>query len=87
MIQAIKNFFSSPKKTLVVSETATSNYSYHLRQVMKDQKKLSPRIGPALCGATLGWDTKIPLSAYMKKDGYSHWCKICYELAEESQST
>ncbi len=63
---------------LVIAETATSMWSYHLRQV--EDGRLYPGGGapPALCGAKLGWDTKIPLTAWGIKDHIpSSWCATC----------
>lgn len=63
---------------LVVAETAASTWSYHLREV-KDGKLYPGGGAPnALCGAALGWDTAIPLSAWgMKSHLPERWCAEC----------
>ena len=70
---------------LLVAETATSTWGYHLRDVPEGQEKYGGAAGPALCGATLGWDTRIPLEAWGE---HSHiperWCKKCSEIAKKA---
>ncbi len=63
---------------LVICETATATYHYHLRE--------AGSCGPALCGQAVGWDTKIPLTAWGVKDHIpSRWCQRCKEIAEKMQ--
>lgn len=71
--------------SLVIAETSTSSWNYHLRRVSADGK-LYPGGGapPALCGRSLGWDTKQPLSAWGKKSHIpQHWCKDCAGVASD----
>ena len=66
---------------LVVAETATSTWHYHIREVGPEGLKPGGGAPPALCGAKLGWDTKIPLEAWGTKDHIpSVWCSKCEEL-------
>lgn len=63
---------------IVISETATSTWHYHLREVGPEGLKPGGGAPPALCGARLGWDTKIPLEAWGIKDHIpSVWCDKC----------
>lgn len=68
---------------LVIAETSTSTWNYHLREIGSEEElKLGGGAGPALCGAPLGWDTKIPLTAWGKKSHIPEkWCKECEKLA------
>jgi hypothetical protein len=69
---------------LVISETATSTYHYHLREVGEEGIKLGGGAGKAVCGAVVGWDTKISVSAWGIKDHLpSRWCGKCAELVRE----
>lgn len=71
--------------SLVIAETSTSTWNYHLRRVSADGK-LYPSGGapPALCGRSLGWDTKQQLSAWGKKSHIpQHWCTDCAEVASD----
>jgi hypothetical protein len=72
-------------KQLVVSETATSTWHYHLREVGEEGLKLGGGAPPAICGAKLGWDTKIPIKAWGVRDGYSSWCEECRKKAGLSE--
>lgn len=70
--------------SLVIAETSTSSWNYHLRRVSADGK-LYPGGGapPALCGRSLGWDTKQPLTAWGTKSHVpQHWCSDCAEVAQ-----
>jgi hypothetical protein len=72
-----------PVTKLMVAETATSTWNYHLRNVQEGQEKYSGGAENALCGKPLGWDTKIPLTAWGKKSHIPEmWCKTCKELAD-----
>ena len=63
---------------IVISETATSTWHNHLREVGPEGLKPGGGAPPALCGAKLGWDTKIPLKAWGTKDHIpSVWCSEC----------
>lgn len=67
-----------PATRLMISETRTSNFSYHLRLVKEGEEKYSGGAGPALCGAELGWDTHFPLTVWGMKDHLpSKWCETC----------
>jgi len=67
--------------TLVISETVSGTWNYHLRRVGPEGIKLGGGAPPALCGQKLGWDTKIPLKAWGTKDHIpSVWCSKCEEL-------
>ncbi len=69
---------------LVISETISSTYHYHLRRVGPEGVKLGGGVPPALCGAELGWDTRFPLAAWGTKDHLpSVWCRKCQDLAGE----
>jgi len=71
---------------LVIAETATGTWHYHLREVGPEGVKLSGGAPPALCGAELGWDTQIPLSAWGQGDHLSsHWCSDCAREAERRE--
>ena len=72
------------KGDVVICETASSVYAYHLRVVGPEGPKMGGGAPDALCGKKVGWDTSIPLSAYGIRDHLpSHWCKKCLELALE----
>ena len=66
---------------LVIAETETSTWNYHIRRIEADGLFLGGGAPPALCGAKVGWDTLIPLSTYGSKDGLSHWCPKCLKIA------
>jgi hypothetical protein len=67
---------------IVISETETSTYSYHLRKVVGGRLYLGGGAPAALCGARLAWDTQFPISAWGKKDHIpSKWCRACATLA------
>lgn len=72
--------------SLVICETASSYWHYHLRGVAKNGKlylggKENLR---ALCNAPVGWDTEIPLSAWGIKQDHipQSWCQSCQTIAE-----
>lgn len=74
------------KKNLVIAETSTSTWSYHLRLVSPGEEKYSGGAGKALCGHDLGWDTKLPLSTYGLKDHIpARYCVKCQEIAEQKK--
>ena len=70
---------------LLVSETASSTWNYHLRLVEEGKEKYGGGAGEALCGRKLGWDTEIPLSCYNSIGSHipDHWCKECLKIAKE----
>lgn len=69
--------------TLVIAETATSTWNYHLRRVGPDGSLyLTGGAPPALCGRSLGWDTSQPISSWGKKSHVpQRWCSDCEEVA------
>lgn len=73
---------------LVIAETVTGNYHYHLRLVGAEGVRLGGGTNLlALCGAKLGWDTQVPLAAWGQQDHIpSHWCRQCEELATKEAS-
>jgi len=65
----------------VISETSTSTWNYHIREVVDDKLYFSGGAPPAVCGMVLGWDTKMPLSAWGVKDHLpSKWCANCQAI-------
>lgn len=65
-------------KRLIVAETATSTWNYHLRLVEPGKEMYGGGAGDAICGAKLGWDTKIPVESYGKvRDRLFRWCDAC----------
>jgi hypothetical protein len=70
---------------IVISETSVSVWSYHLRQVGEDGVFLGGKQGlVALCGAPLGWDTSIPLSAWKCSSHLPQtWCSACEKIARQ----
>lgn len=70
------------KTALVIAETATSTWSYHLRRVEGGKTFLTGAAPSALCGQKLGWDTRIPLKAYGTKSHIPEsWCSKCRDEA------
>lgn len=64
----------------VIAETATSTYSYHLRRVGTEGVKLGGLAEQyrALCGARLGWDTRLPLTTWGQRSHLpEHYCVQC----------
>lgn len=70
---------------LVVCESPSGTWHYHLREVPEGGPELGgARNGVALCGANIGWDTKINLGAWgMQSHVPEHWCSTCFEKALE----
>jgi hypothetical protein len=63
---------------LVIAETATGTWHYHLREVKDGRLYLGGGAPPAVCGVALGWDTRLPLSAWGTRDHVpSRWCSEC----------
>ncbi len=72
------------EKRLLIAETASSTFNYHLRLVAPGEEKYSGAAGEALCGRALGWDTKLPLSTYGLKDHIpATYCAKCLEIAQK----
>jgi hypothetical protein len=69
----------------VVSETNSSTWNYHLRQVGPTGVHLSGAANlTALCGKRLGWDTQIPVESYGTSGNVpARWCAACRKLMEE----
>jgi hypothetical protein len=69
---------------LVIAETSTSTWHYHLREVIDDEVYLTGGAPPALCGAKLGWDTSFPLELWNRKSHIpEHFCQACTKLSED----
>lgn len=67
---------------IVIAETSTGTWNYHLREVGQEGRKLSGGAGKAICGASVSWDTRIPLKAWGTKSHIPEkWCKLCAALA------
>lgn len=80
-------FKKQPKERLMVSETSSSTWSYHLRLVVEGEEKLGGGAGPAVCGySNMGWDTKQPLNTYgMKSHLPSRYCQECVKIARDKK--
>lgn len=72
--------------TFVIAETASSSWNYHLRRIGEDGKLFpNGNAPPAVCGRALGWDTKIPLTAWGKRSHIPEtWCLECAQGAGDS---
>lgn len=67
---------------LVIAETSTSTWSYHLREVVGGKMHLGGGAPAALCGARVGWDTRIPIAAWGRVTHLPEtWCRRCEEVA------
>lgn len=70
---------------LVISETRSAVWSYHLRVV--GAEGFRPSGGEnlvALCLKKMGWDTRIPLSSWGKKGNTpASWCSECLKRAQD----
>ncbi len=74
---------STAKPTLIISETSTSTWNYHLRRVEGGKTYMSGGAPAAVCGRQLGWDTKIPLNAWGTKSHIPQtWCSRCGDEAK-----
>jgi len=71
---------------LVICETNTSTWSYHIREVGPEGPKPGGGAGPALCGQdNMGWDMEgWDLKHYGTGPGHlpMSWCKECGKLAK-----
>lgn len=68
-------------RVLVISETATSVWSYHLREVVDGKRYEGGGAPAALCGKPLGWDTRIQLRAWGSQNHvHATWCMRCEDL-------
>lgn len=73
---------------LVIAETPTSQWHYHLRRVVNGKLHLGGGAPPALCGAELGWDTMQPLSSWgLRSHIPETWCKECARIAFGDEET
>ncbi|MEK2647355.1 hypothetical protein [Bdellovibrio sp. BCCA] len=71
-------------KKLIIAETNTSQWNYHLREIKPGEERYSGGAGNSLCGRSLGWDTHIPLSSWgLKGNVPSSYCKKCREIATQ----
>ena len=71
---------------IVISETRTSTWHYHLREIPEGEEPNHnglPTGTKALCGNdNLGWDTQIPLERWGHKSHIpTGWCAECARLA------
>ena len=71
------------KQRLIISETSSSTWNYHLRLVAEGEEKYSGGAGKALCGRDLGWDVQIPVETYGKKSDHipMKFCEECRVIA------
>jgi hypothetical protein len=76
---------SSSARGLVICETPTSTWNYHLREISPEGLHYGGPVNTeALCGKTIGWDTRMRLSAWGRKDHIpSTWCADCEKRALE----
>lgn len=76
---------ADPKEgDLVISETPTSNWHYHLRVIGPEGFLPSGGAPPALCGRELGWDTRAPLASWNRTSHVPEWyCAACAKAARE----
>lgn len=82
MVKAFMNMIAPPKRRLLIAETSSSTYNYHLRVVAEGDEKFGGGAGKALCGRELGWDTRIPLSTYGVVGHLNErYCKHCMDIA------
>ncbi len=67
----------------VISETSSSIWHYHLREVVDNKYYYGGGAPPALCGKKVAWDTKIPVEVYGHTDNAmpTIWCERCAKLA------
>jgi hypothetical protein len=70
----------------VIAETSASTWNYHIREVVNDTFYYGGGAPRALCGQALGWDTRIPISAWalrggMKSNLPESWCAECGRAA------
>lgn len=83
--RAQREIMAGSKTELVISESPTSTWFYHLRQVGPEGLKLTGGAPDALCGAKLGWDTKFPMAYWGRRDHIpSRFCAECERLAKAS---
>ena len=75
----------APPGSLVIAETSTSTWNYHIRRVGPDGKLyFGGAAPPALCGRSLGWDTKQPIANWGVKSHIPEtWCSDCYDVARD----
>jgi hypothetical protein len=67
---------------LVICETRSAVWSYHLRVIGSDGFKPGGGDITSLCGKKMGWDTRCPLDSWGLKDHLpSKWCSTCEVMA------
>jgi hypothetical protein len=73
---------NDPKQgTVVICETRTSTWSYHLRIIGPEGFKPGGGDLTSICNKKMGWDTRVPLSAWGKPGNTpAHWCKECEQI-------
>lgn len=74
------------KGDIVIAETSTSTWHYHLRQVGDEGLKLGGlQMGSkALCGKDMGWDTQLSLEIWDKPWHIpAKWCAECWEIYQK----
>ena len=70
---------------LVVCETRSSVWSYHLRVLGNEGFKPGGGDIVSLCSKKMGWDTRIPLATYGKPGNTpSSWCSVCLDEAKKN---
>lgn len=79
-----KSSSAAPRPELVIAETASSTWHYHLREVGPGGLFLSGGAPPAICGRPLGWDTRAPLASWNHRGHVPiRYCQACDALARE----
>lgn len=84
--ETVLTWFSKNKYSLVVSETETSAWNYHLRILDERGFKMGGSGNLiSLCGKKMAWDTLVPAETFLKTDRpeFGTYCKECKRKAEE----
>ncbi|APU88920.1 hypothetical protein Rctr197k_114 [Virus Rctr197k] len=70
--------------SLVISETPSGTWHYHLRVIGPEGFKPGGGAPPALCGRALGWDTFALIESWNKKSGGVSvvYCAACTAAAK-----
>ena len=81
----MRDRLSDPKiGDLVISETETSTWNYHLRVIGEEGFKPSGGAPPALCGRKLGWDTQASIESWGRKSHIPEkYCAACANAARK----